>query len=90
MFLLYYLENNINILPEEALYIIRYHSLYAYHTHGAYKYLANDKDNKMFHWLELFNKYDLYTKSDDIIIDDATKEYYIKHVRNYIGDELDI
>jgi len=82
------LKNNTHALPEEALYIIRYHSLYAYHTHGAYKYLANDKDKEMFHWLKLFNKYDLYTKSDDIIIDDATKEYYIKHVRNFIGDEL--
>ena len=40
------LKNNINVLPEEALYIIRYHSLYAYHTDGAYKYLANEYDDK--------------------------------------------
>ena len=82
------LKNSNHILPPEALYIIRYHSLYAYHTHGAYKYFANDKDKEMFEWLKLFNKYDLYTKSDDITIDDATKEYYIKYVRNYIGNEL--
>jgi inositol oxygenase len=43
--------------PEEALYI-RFHLLY--HKHGEYKYLTNDKDEKMFKYLKLFNIYDLY------------------------------
>ena len=35
--------NNIN-LPNEALYIIRYHSLYLHHRENAYEHLLNDKD----------------------------------------------
>lgn len=34
-------------LPEEAIYIIRYHSFYAWHTYGAYDHLCNDKDRKV-------------------------------------------
>ena len=48
----------------------------------------NMMTKKCYHWLELFNKYDLYTKSDNIVIDESVKQYYIKHVHNYIGTEL--
>ena len=50
-------------LPEEALYMIRYHSFYPAHRDGAYSYLMNDQDRKMFDWVRKFNPYDLYTKS---------------------------
>jgi inositol oxygenase len=50
-------------LPEEALYMIRYHSFYPAHRDGAYDYLMNDQDRKMFDWVRKFNPYDLYTKS---------------------------
>ena len=46
-------------LPEQALYMIRYHSFYPWHTHGAYKYLCDDQDNEMLPWLQRF-KYDKY------------------------------
>ena len=61
------MKHNKNNLPEEALYIIRYHSLYPYHQNDEYKHFMNDKDIKMFRWLKLFNKYDLYTKTNHII-----------------------
>lgn len=50
-------------LPDPAQYIIRYHSFYAQHRENAYDHLLNDHDRKMFKWVELFNPYDLYSKS---------------------------
>ena len=84
-YLYWILKKSFVDLPPEALYIIRYHSLYPYHTHDAYKYFANDYDKKMLHWLKLFNNYDLYTKSDNFIIDDAKRNHYINLVINYLN-----
>jgi inositol oxygenase len=52
-------------LPEEALYMIRYHSFYPAHREGEYDYLMNDRDREMFRWVRAFNPYDLYTKSHE-------------------------
>ena len=49
-------------LPDEALYILRFHSFYAWHRHGAYTHLMNDKDAAMLPWVRKFNPYDLYSK----------------------------
>jgi len=49
-------------LPKEALYMLRYHSFYPAHKHGAYRHLMNDEDLAMFRWVNEFNKYDLYSK----------------------------
>src|ERR1051325_3784369 len=46
-------------LPEEALYMIRYHSFYPAHRDGAYEYLMNDRDKALFDWVRAFNPYDL-------------------------------
>jgi inositol oxygenase len=50
-------------LPKEACFIIRYHSFYSAHLHGAYQHLMDDSDKEMLPWLELFRNYDLYSKS---------------------------
>jgi inositol oxygenase len=50
-------------LPEEALAVIRYHSFYAAHREGAYAYLMNDDDRRLFAAVREFNPYDLYSKS---------------------------
>jgi inositol oxygenase len=50
-------------LPDEALYMIRYHSFYAAHKEGAYGYLMNEKDRKLFSAVRDFNPYDLYSKT---------------------------
>src|SRR3984893_12951068 len=50
-------------LPEEALYMLRYHSFYPGHRENAYPHLMSDHDRKMFAWVRAFNPYDLYTKS---------------------------
>ena len=38
----------------------------------------------MFKWLKIFNKYDLYTKSEDYVITEETKKYYDKLVEKFI------
>ena len=52
-------------LPEQALYMIRYHSFYPAHREDAYSYLMNDRDKTLFEWVRAFNPYDLYTKSHE-------------------------
>ena len=41
-------------LPEESLYIIRFHSFYPWHTGGDYDHLCNDKDRSMLKWIREF------------------------------------
>src|SRR6185436_15214457 len=45
-------------LPDEARYMLRYHSFYPAHREGAYGYLMNDTDRQMFEWVRKFNAYD--------------------------------
>jgi inositol oxygenase len=49
-------------LPEEALYMLRFHSFYAAHRHGAYSHLMSPHDHAMFEWVNKFNTNDLYSK----------------------------
>src|SRR5579875_2544989 len=51
-----------NYLPMEALYMLRFHSFYAWHRHGAYDHLCNEQDRAMLPWVLKFNPYDLYSK----------------------------
>jgi inositol oxygenase len=84
------LKANSHSLPEEAEYIIRYHSLYAWHSGTSYDYLLNDKDRLMKTIVKEFNKYDLYTKNDDakISLTPKLKEYYTKLIKKYISSDL--
>src|SRR5690242_7547697 len=54
-----------NYLPEQALYMLRYHSFYPAHKHGAYRHLMNRHDEEMLEWTRKFNPYDLYSKGTD-------------------------
>lgn len=80
-------HNKIN-LPEEAFYIIRYHSLYAHHKENSYSHFMNDYDKKMIVWLKLFNRYDLYTKKDVDIVTPKIKNYYKDLLDKYFKKEL--
>lgn len=51
-------------LPEQAFYMIRYHSLYLWHSHNKYALFENEKDRSMKVWVKAFNAFDLYTKTD--------------------------
>ncbi len=70
-------------MPEEALYMLRYHSFYAAHREGAYTHLMNDHDVAMFEWVKAFNPYDLYSKTPvkpDVV---ALKPYYEDLIAEY-------
>lgn len=75
-------------LPDVALYIIRYHSLYPMHKYGEYQHLMNKKDRSFLRWVQLFNKYDLYSKEDLEVDIDKLMEYYKPIIEKYLGTHL--
>ena len=74
-----------NKLPEEAMVMIRYHSFYPWHTGGSYSQLLSKKDEQYLEWIRDFNKYDLYTKSDQTYDLNEVKEYYQPIAEKYLG-----
>ena len=70
-------------LPDEALYMIRYHSFYAAHKEGAYDHLMNDRDRDMFQWVRRFNPYDLYSKADQKPEVEKLKPFYEELISEY-------
>jgi len=75
-------------LPEPALYMLRYHSFYAQHREHAYDHLMNDHDHEMFKWVDLFNPYDLYSKSPVPPDWNEIKPYYQQLVSKYLPERL--
>merc|ERR1712150_326348 len=78
------LKNHGTTIPKEGLAMIRYHSLYPWHSGGDYRHLTNDKDEEMLEWVRKFNKYDLYTKSTKQPDVAELKEYYQGLIDKYI------
>lgn len=78
------LVENKTKLPEEALYIIRFHSFYPWHRGDDYHFLTDEYDEKMLKWVRLFNNYDLYTKSADVPDIESLKPYYQKLIDKYL------
>jgi len=75
-------------LPEQAAYIIRYHSFYAAHKDNAYDYLMDDYDRSMMQWLKLFSSYDLYSKSSEPINSAELLPYYKALVAEYFPETI--
>lgn len=73
-----------NYLPEEALYMIRYHSFYSQHRENAYDHLLNAHDQEMFKWVDKFNPYDLYSKSPKVPVLSELKPYYEDLIAKYL------
>ena len=63
-------------LRDESLYMLRFHSFYPWHRHGAYDHLCNDKDRSMLEWILKFNQYDLYSKGHTKPDVQQLKPYY--------------
>ena len=78
-----------NYLPPEACYIIRYHSFYPAHLHGAYQYLMNEQDKEMLPWLELFRGYDLYSKTEEKLDLALLMPYYEDLIAEFFPSEID-
>ncbi|MXV16399.1 inositol oxygenase family protein [Hufsiella ginkgonis] len=75
-------------LPEEGLYMLRYHSFYAWHREGEYGYLLDDHDRKMLRWVNLFNPYDLYSKNPVAPNWNELRPYYEALVEKYLPARL--
>jgi len=78
-----------NYLPEPAQYMLRYHSFYPAHKHGAYRHLMNENDERMFEWVRKFNPYDLYSKSTERPSLKELRPYYEDLVAEYFPSQLD-
>jgi len=77
-----------NYLPEEGLYMLRYHSFYAQHREHAYDHLMNAHDHAMFKWVNLFNPYDLYSKNPNQKSWEELRPYYENLVAKYLPATL--
>jgi inositol oxygenase len=78
-----------NYLPEPALYMIRYHSFYAWHREGEYDWLCDDHDREMLPWVQKFNPYDLYSKSPQPPNWQELRPYYTALIEKYLPAELE-
>lgn len=67
-------------LPPNALNAIRFHSFYPWHTGGDYQHLCNQLDQQTMADVHLLNKYDLYSKVDELPDLQALRPYYQKLV----------
>ncbi|HUY94192.1 MAG TPA: inositol oxygenase family protein [Terracidiphilus sp.] len=75
-------------MPMEALYMLRYHSFYPWHRHGAYDHLCNDTDRAMLAWVQDFNQYDLYSKGHAKPDVKALKPYYDELFAEFLPEKL--
>jgi len=78
-----------NYLPEPAQYMLRYHSFYPAHRHGAYSHLMTSHDKKMFEWVNKFNPYDLYSKGLERPNAKEIMPYYEDLVAEFFPAEID-
>jgi inositol oxygenase len=75
-------------LPDEALYMIRYHSFYPAHRERDYEYLMNERDKAMFDQVRAFNPYDLYTKSHQKPDVQKLRPFYEELIAEYLPGQL--
>lgn len=75
-------------LPEPALYMIRYHSFYAWHREGEYECLLDDHDRAMLPWVKRFNPFDLYTKCPIAPVWSELRPYYEDLIAKYLPKTL--
>lgn len=76
-------------LPDPALYMLRYHSFYPAHKHGAYRHLMNEHDEQMFEWVRKFNPYDLYSKGAERPKLSELKPYYDDLINEFFPEKID-
>jgi len=77
-----------NHLPDEALYVIRYHSFYAAHREGAYGHLMNDRDRELLPWVRAFSAFDLYSKAEEPPDVAGLRPYYEELIAEFFPPQL--
>ena len=75
-------------IPEEGLYMLRYHSFYSQHREKSYDHLMNAHDHEMFKWVDKFNPYDLYSKVPVPPNVNELRPYYEELVAKYLPATL--
>ncbi|MDX1902036.1 MAG: inositol oxygenase family protein [Gammaproteobacteria bacterium] len=83
------LKRTIHHLPKEALYLIRFHSFYPWHTPRdgkprGYTELASAEDWRMLPLLKLFQQCDLYSKKAKLPNKEQLKKYYDELIKHFI------
>ncbi len=74
-----------NKIPDEGMFIIRYHSFYPLHDRDDYQFLLSNKDRELVKWLKLFRKFDLYSKDDHVAPQiEELQGYYQQLIDKYI------
>lgn len=81
-------NNNKHFLPGVSLYIIRYHSFYAWHQHREYGELANILDHQYLPELQKFQNCDLYSKTDEILDKEKLLPYYRNLINKFFVDPI--
>jgi inositol oxygenase len=76
-------------LPESAQYMLRYHSFYAAHKHGAYRHLMSQHDEEMLDWVRKFNPYDLYSKGAAKPNMQEISPYYEDLIAEFFPEKID-
>lgn len=77
-----------NYLPEEALWMIRYHSCYVVHRENEYTHLMNERDHEMLQWVKAFNPFDLYSKVEETPNFEDYRAYYEDLVAEFFPPKL--
>lgn len=72
-------------LPQPALWIIRYHSFYPWHSRNGYEYFCGPRDEEILKWVRLFNEFDLYSKALEIPNISKLRPYYERIAEKYLG-----
>ena len=75
-------------LPEEALYMLRYHSFYPWHRENEYTHLTNETDRAMLKWVRAFNRHDLYSKGSARPNVQELMPFYEDLVKEFFPDPL--
>jgi inositol oxygenase len=75
-------------LPEESLYVLRYHSFYAQHRERAYDFLLDAKDRRLMEVVREFNPHDLYSKSETRPDVAELRPYYEDLVAKFLPSTL--
>jgi len=70
-------------LPIQALYILRYHSFYPWHSKGAYQHLTDEQDRENLKWVQAFQKFDLYSKAHTKYDSAVLKPIYQRMIEKY-------
>ena len=68
--------------------MLRFHSFYPWHRHGAYDHLANDQDRAMMEWVLKFNQYDLYSKGHTKPNVRELKPYYDELFAEFLPEKI--